>query len=264
MKDSSLRLQDKNAIIVGPFNGTTQAILRGLTEFGASVGLISEAPAGRYIDGVNEAREIHASYGRAAHFNFTLDSEKKMQDALGQVVGTLGRVDCFIDASPLTWNSDTDARDAAESCLVMAEKWIPFFLAKQRGRIVYLIEDPALAPLRSSACADGLEDLTGAMNRLAAKYRAQNVTVNAITVGVTEDFILSAFPKTPSIKKSFEELSGKHPGVRLVETNDIALSTAYLCSAMSAAVTGQVLRLTGGFHLGGGSAESSADYAAGL
>jgi NAD(P)-dependent dehydrogenase (short-subunit alcohol dehydrogenase family) len=264
MKDSSLRLQDKNVIIVGPFNGTTQAILRGLTEFGASVGLISEAPAGRYVDGVNEAREVHASYGRAAHFNMALDTDKKIQDVLGQVVGTLGRVDCFIDASPLTWTSATDARDASEACLAMAEKWVPFFLAKQRGRIVYLIEDPSLAPLRSAACADALQDLTGAMNRLAAKYRAQNVTVNAITIGVTEDFILTAFPKTPSIKKSFEELAGKHPGVRLVETNDIALSTAYLCSAMSAAVTGQVLRLTGGFHLAGAQSTPSADYAAGL
>lgn len=250
MKDSALRLQDKNILLVGPFNGITQAILRTLTEFGADVGFISEQAVGRYVDGLNEARDVHAHYGRAVHYNLPLGNESQIQEALGRVVGSLGRMDALVDATPLSWSASTDPQSASASCLALAEKLVPFFLAKQRGRIVYLLEDTSMQSIGGENSAHGgLEVLTSLIHNLAAKYRMQNVTVNALSVGVTDEFILRKNPKTPSIKRAFEELQKSHPGLKLVELNDVGLSTAYLTSALSAPLTGQILRLTHGFHI---------------
>jgi NAD(P)-dependent dehydrogenase (short-subunit alcohol dehydrogenase family) len=250
MKDSALRLQDKTILLVGPFNGVTQAILRTLTEFGADVGYISEQPAGRYVEGINEARDQHPHYGRAAHYNLALNNEKQIQEALGQVVGTLGRMDALIDASPLGWNAKTDPQAASTVCMGLAEKLVPFFLVKQRGRIIYLLEDPCLDSMRPEGVAAGCREiLTTMIESLGVKYRSQNVTVNALSIGITDDFILRLSPKTPSLKRAFEELQKTHTGLKLVELNDVGLSAAHLCSALSASLTGQMLRLTHGYHL---------------
>jgi enoyl-[acyl-carrier-protein] reductase (NADH) len=151
----------------------------------------------------------------------------------------------------LTWNAQTDSKNAVDVCAALAEKCVPFFLAKQRGRIVYLLEDPSLDSLRggdgvSLACR---EVMSSVIDTLAAKYRGQGVTVNALSIGVTDDFVLRLNPKTPSIKRAFEELQKAHLGLKLVELNDVSQSVAYLCSVMSNGLTGQMMRLTHGYHL---------------
>jgi NADP-dependent 3-hydroxy acid dehydrogenase YdfG len=224
--------------------------LRTLTEFGADVGFVSEQAAGRYIDGINEAREVHPHYGRAVHYSLPLTNDQQVQEVLGRVVGSLGRMDALIDTTPMAWGVKTDPQAASQICLSLAEKLIPFFLAKQRGRIVYICEDPALKSLQGETIADGCREiLTSLVENLGEKYRGQNVTVNALSVGVTDDYILRAFPGSTSLKRSFEELRRAHPSLKLVDTHDISMSVAYLTSALCASLTGQTLRLTHGFHL---------------
>lgn len=252
MKDSALRLQDKTILLVGPFNGVTQAILRTMTEFGADIGYVGEQAqsAAKYIDGLNEAREVHPQYGRAAHYALPLENEKQMQEALGRVAESLGRMDALIDARPLAWSQQTDAAKDLQKSLLLTEKLMPFLLAKQRGRILYVFEDACLDPLNGVTVAPAWREiLLAQLGALANHHRAQNVTVNGLTVGVTDDFLLQHFPKGGSLKKAFEELRLKHPALKLVEFHDVGLGAAYLTSALSACVTGQLLRLTHGFHL---------------
>jgi NAD(P)-dependent dehydrogenase (short-subunit alcohol dehydrogenase family) len=251
MKDSALRLQDKTVLLVGPFNGVSQAILRTMTEFGTDVGLISEHQyAGKFVEAINEAREVHAEYGRAAHLPYPLGDEKQIAEAIGRMVESLGRVDILIDVTALDWSKDTDAAAVIEVRRTLAQKVIPFFQAKQRGRIVYLFEDSCLDNLHdggmNAACRSAL---TGLIESLAKSHRGQNITVNGVTVGLTDDFLLKNMPKSPSLKRSFEEVQSKHPGLKLVEFHDVSLGTVYAASTLSASLTGQVLRLTHGFHL---------------
>jgi NAD(P)-dependent dehydrogenase (short-subunit alcohol dehydrogenase family) len=253
MKDSALRLQDKTVLLTGPFNGTTQAVLRTLTEFGCDVGFVCDQPgyAGKYVEGINEAREVHSEYGRAAHLNLPLNTDQQIQEATGRIVESLGRMDVLIDATPLAWSAQTQAEKTVALSLNLAEKIIPFFIPKQRGRVIYIFEDPSLAALHPLPAANGCrEGLIAMMEALAKRYRGQNVTVNALSLGVTEDFLTKIYPKSPSMKKSLIELQEKSgQTLKMVEFHDIGLSTAYLSSALSASVTSQVLRLTHGAHL---------------
>ncbi len=252
MKDTALRLQDKTILLVGPFNGVTQSCVRQLTEFGCDVAYVSHdnPNANRYIEGLNEAREVHAHYGRAVHYHMPLKTPEDVQEALGAVTQSLGRIDALIDASPLAWDGKTEAKHAVEVCMALAEKCIPFFLAKQKGRLVFLFEDACLTEIAPTInTAAFREMLTKNIEELAKNYIGKNVTANGIAIGVTDDFLLKTNPKSPSLKKSLEALQVDHPKLRLVEYQDVALGVSYLVSALSASVTGQVLRLTQGFHL---------------
>lgn len=232
MKDSALRLQDKTVLLTGPFGGVTQAIIRTMTEFGASVAYVSSVAthAGKFCDGVNEAREIHPQWGRAAHFNAALDDEKQIQEALGNVTQSLGRADVLVDTGAAN--------------VLLAEKVLPFLQAKTRGRIIYVYEDPSLKSIGGAGATD-----TSLFDQLVAKTRGSSVSVNALTYGVTDDFLLKNDPKSPSLKKSFEALAKSNPRLKLVDFTDIAHGIVYLASNISTGVTGQTIRVTHGFHL---------------
>lgn len=251
MKDSALRLQDKTILLAGPFNGITQAILSTITEFGASVAFINnQSPnASRFVEGVNESREIHPQWGRAAHYNLPLENEKQVQEALGRVAESLGRMDAMVDATPLAWNNSTEAARAIEISSLLAEKSLPFLQAKHRGRILYLSEDPCVSTIAPTMPASLHETLARHIRELAEKHRGSTVTVNGLTIGVSDDFLLKAFPTNSSLKQTFEGLQKQHAKLKLIEYTDVAHGVVYLASGLSSSVTGQTLRLTHGFHL---------------
>lgn len=249
MRDSAIRLQDKTILLIGPFNGVTQALLRTLTELGADVGFVNDQSpmATKYCDGVNEAREVRPDYGRAAHFQLPLRQEQDVREALGRVAEGIGRMDVLIDASPLSWSASADVPHALSFSGVISAGLLPFFAARQRGRIIYLFEDSCLASIGAEKFVGSYqEELCEHISLSAVAMKEQSVTVNGVAVGVTEDFVLRHFPKSPSIKKSVVELQAKRPGLKLLENTDIACSMAYLASNAAGSLTGQVLRLTHG------------------
>jgi 2-hydroxycyclohexanecarboxyl-CoA dehydrogenase len=253
MKDSVLRLQDKTILLTGPFNGTTQALLRTMTEFGSDIAFVSDQTptASKYVDGINEAREVHQSYGRALYLHLPMRNKADINEVLGGMAGGFGRADVLIDATPLAWNAATDADAALSVCRHMAEQVMPFLAAKKRGRIIYLFEDECLNGLNMPGITpQQREGLVTLINELARGQRGKNITVNGLALGVTDDFILRHYAKTGSIRKTMDELQKVHAGLKLVEPTEVGMGAAYLASALSASLTGTILRLTHGFHLG--------------
>jgi 3-oxoacyl-[acyl-carrier protein] reductase len=251
MKDSALRLQDKTILMTGPFNGTTQALLRTMTEFGSDIAYVSDdnPNSGKYADGLNEAREMNPHFGRAAFFHLPMNTGEQIAEGFGKVAETFGRMDVLIDASPLSWTEDFGA--GLETSRVIAERALPFFYAKQRGRVIYVFEDESIRRLDVPVIitAEARAGLTARIETLARENRAKNVTVNGLALGVTEDFILKHFGKVGSIRRAMDDLSAQHEGLKLVESTDVGLGAAYLASVLSGSLTGQILRLTHGFHL---------------
>lgn len=239
----------KTILLTGPFNGVTQALLRTLTEQGADIAFVNDRTpnATKYIDGVNEAREIHADYGRAAYFGLPLKTDSQAKEALGRISESIGRIDVFIDASPLSWTAASEVKEALKFSEMMSTQLMPFFQARQRGRIIYLFEDRSLGSIGVDDFVSSYqEELCEHIAKASVAFKEQSVTLNGVALGVTEDFILRHFPKSGSIKKSLLELQAKRPGVKLVEALDIATAIAYVAGTASGSLTGQVLRLTHG------------------
>lgn len=255
MADSSLRLQDRTVLISGPFNGISQGLIRTMTEFGSDVAYINqETPnAAKYMDSINEMREVHTEYGRAAYFQLPMTSEKEIAEALGRVTESLGRVDIWMDVTPMTWHQITSSESieqALNSCRALTERVLPFLVAKQKGRIIFVFEDECLQRLKLPMLSESLRNkLREIIERTASNQGGKNITINGLSLGITEDYILRHFAKTGSIRKALDEIKKTHPEAKLVESSEVGLNAAFLASAMSGSLTGQVLRLTNGFHL---------------
>lgn len=252
MKDSGLKLQDKTILLVGPFNTVSQALMRTMTEFGADIALVNDQPsyAAKFAEAVSDLREARPDFGRAAAFALPLRNEKEIREALGRMAESFGRMDTLIDASALGWNGQTDLESALANSMKLVEAVKPFFQAKQRGRVIYLFEDASLENLGlPTVPAASREALIHQIQGAAMACAPLNITVNGLGIGVTEDFVLSRFPKSASIRKSIDEMQKSHARLKLVESNDVALAAAYFASSLSGCVTGQILRLTHGFHL---------------
>ena len=249
MRDSAFRLQDKTILLRGPFGGVTQALLRTLTELGADVAYVDahQANANRYCEGLNEAREVHPTFGRAIYFPAALQSDAEIKDILGRVAQGVGRMDALVEVAPLSWATTTDVSRALQFSVTLAQALLPYFAVRQRGRIIYVFEDSALTALAAPGFVSTYQGpLMQHIGEWARAWRLQAVTVNGLALGVTEDFVLRHFAKNGSIKKTLSELESQTPGVKLLEGSDIATALAFLVSSASGSVTGQVLRLTHG------------------
>lgn len=247
MRDSALKLQDKTIFLAGPFTGITQGTMRTLTEMGADVAFVCDsAPhAGRYTEGLNEAREAYPKYGRAVHYPLSLKTAAQVQEAIGRVAESLGRMDVLVNALPLAWEPNISGEQINSVCDTLVEKFLPFFQAKQRGRLIYMFEDASLDGLvEGRGKLEFHETLVKKISDTAEQLRGASTTVNGLALGVTEDFLLKNFSKSPSIRQSLDALKKSHKNVRLLESSDIGQTIAFLASSVSASLTGQVLRLT--------------------
>jgi NAD(P)-dependent dehydrogenase (short-subunit alcohol dehydrogenase family) len=64
----------------------------------------------------------------------------------------------------------------------------------------------------------------------------ETISVHWLTVGLTEEFLLQRYPKSPSIKLALEELRKVLPGIKIQDPSDIANAVAFLSSPLSAAI----------------------------
>jgi len=85
-----------------------------------------------------------------------------------------------------------------------------------------------------------------ALTKVAARELARNkITVNAIAPGIVETEMTKDF--TPELKQSF---LSQIPLGRLGAVDDIVGVALFLCSDLARYVTGQVIHVNGGFHMG--------------
>jgi 3-oxoacyl-[acyl-carrier protein] reductase len=118
---------------------------------------------------------------------------------------------------------------------------------RKKGKIIYIvpdlirwgIEDESLLALTRGG-------LTYYARALSRELSAFNITVNCISIGPTEDYLLSRDPKAISIKKAEEKLLQSLPLGRTLRASEIADTIVFLASSGADAVTGQTWSVNGG------------------
>jgi enoyl-[acyl-carrier-protein] reductase (NADH) len=86
-------------------------------------------------------------------------------------------------------------------------------------------------------------DFEAYVYKLGKELSAQNTAVNALAVGVNEEYLLSRFPKTMTIQKANQELIKTLPQSRIVDYNEISNFTAFMASPYSSGLSGQMVHL---------------------
>lgn len=239
---SNLPLQDRSVLLYGPFNGLTQNLIREFTEKGADVGMLHPELAGltRFVESINDVRVAHPEFGRAAALNIEVTHQTAALDAVTRIAEIFGRIDILVDC-----DLQSLANEKPSLTRMLIEHVTPYFKSKKRGRIVFIREDDILAPLlKSDNFTNENKEFSQWMESLAQEWPNPSFSVNMLTIGLTEDFLIKKFPQSKSIRESFEKVRSEHPKIHLVDYNDISSVGIFLSGTGTTGLSGQILRVT--------------------
>ena len=253
-----LNLSQRTIVILGPVKATLQNLVMSLAQEGADIGLVdtSADQLQRFCQNINDQREIKDKYGRAMAVKADMTQWSSIKDAMGKVAQTFGSIDILIDAmssatpTPFTVSGDDSAIDTIIQqnltlSLKAAQYAAGFMKGRKRGRILFLnydtfnrgvIEDTTAATARA-----GLIAFSKALSR---QLQEVHVTVNCLSLGLTEEYLMGHFPEAGSTKEAFEKMKTIEPSMKLSDSEKIANSIIYLCSSAGASVAGQHLVLS--------------------
>lgn len=142
------------------------------------------------------------------------------------------------------WTMQVNARAA----LLAAQRAAPLMQARGGGAIVSIssLGSQRVMPLYTTVGMSkaALESLT---RYLAVELAPYNITVNAISGGVTSTEALTYFPDEG--RPLIEAARTRTPGGQLLTTEDYANLVLFLCSPAARMIRGQTITLDGGFSL---------------
>jgi 2-hydroxycyclohexanecarboxyl-CoA dehydrogenase len=250
-------LRERSVVILGPVGGTIQNIVMGFTQAGADVALVDvdAAKMVKFCENVSAQKAVNPKFGRAGAFGFEKNNFSSLRDALGKAAQTFGGFEIFIDANmenkPTPFaiggggaseNSFEQIIDTNLTTSLRATEFVASFLkSRKRGRIVYLLNDASNRSLPIDALGTATRmGLVPFAKTLAKQLAEFNVTVNCLSLSLTEEYLLGHFPETKSLKEAQEHMKVIEPASgRITEPDKICQSLIYFCGPAGAAVSGQ-------------------------
>ena len=265
--ESSFKLQDRTALITGPCNSFNQAIAVKLTQLGTNVALVDRniEKSQRFAAQLSDAREINERYGRAVAVQADLSKPHHVQDAISRSAEAFGGIDIYIDGLMTTDVKRFKDSNALEDLdrmidvnlrapLLMTHGVLRFLEGRKRGRIIYLMHDIVRLGLANNGLmAVSRTGLTAFARTLSREVAENNITVNCLAIGVTEDFLMGQNPtdtSKTSIQEAQSRLAQTYPQAVLMDTEKIANTVAFLASPLGSGITGQTIAVSQGLsHL---------------
>jgi 2-hydroxycyclohexanecarboxyl-CoA dehydrogenase len=264
MAESSLRLNDKTIVLAGPFGLLVQNLITQLTEFGSDVAVLTDdfKSAQRVCQNIMDMREVSEKYGRAAAIEVNFHDEKQSRSGLSRSAELFGSTDVYIDTflwgakipfyatagdGPLHSKTTLEAhfQSLSEASKIMSQAALTFLKSRARGRMLYLFHELDCL-MADKVGSKVFSDYTDGIVRAAKEYVETHTAINALAVGVNEEYLLSRFSKTLTIQKALQELLKYKPDSRLIDYNDISQVVAYLVSPLANGISGQVIHLNNG------------------
>jgi 3-oxoacyl-[acyl-carrier protein] reductase len=245
----ALMLEGKVAVVTGAAGTLGLAAARVLLEDGARVALVDR-------DALRLDTLSRFLRGNTIAIAIDVADPAAVRQAHDRVRADLGAVDILVNAAGASAGHTIAATDEAAWRRVLATRldgtylWcrsvLPDMAARGWGRIVNVcgIEGgrDAAGPAGATA-AGGLAALTAALAREAA---AQGITVNAIAPA----FVSSPATTDQLAEARRRQLLASIPAGRFGDPEEFGHAVRFLVSPMAAYVTGEVLNVDGGLHLG--------------
>jgi 3-oxoacyl-[acyl-carrier protein] reductase len=245
-------LKDKVALVTGASQGIGRATSLALAQAGAKV-----AVAARSADKLASlAGEIEAAGGAALAVQMDVADAAQVKTGFQQVLAKFGRLDILVNNAAVTrdtlalrmkledWESVLRTNlTGAHLCIQQA---LGAMLKQRSGRIINLssvvAETGNAGQANYVASKAGLIGLTRA---IAVEVASRSITVNAVAPGFIDTPMTDPLP--PELKDKMKSLI---PLGRFGSDRDVAAAIIFLASDEAAYITGQVLDVNGGMHMG--------------
>lgn len=245
-------LKDKVALVTGASQGIGRATARALAEAGAKVAI-----AARNEQQLRTlAAEIAAAGGEALAVPMDVGDAAQVKTGFQATLGKFGRLDILVNNAAITrdtlalrmklddWESVLRTNlTGAHLCIQQA---LGAMLKQRSGRIINITsvvaETGNAGQANYVASKAGLIGLTRA---IAVEVASRSITVNAVAPG----FITT--PMTDPLPNELKEkMKSLIPLGRFGTDGDVASAVVFLASDEAAYITGQVLGVNGGMHMG--------------
>lgn len=257
MAEASLTLRERTTVIAGPLTSVTQNIATTFTQNGSDVVFISPKTEthNRIAQHLNDQREVNEKYGRCKAIEINIDDPKLCKEAISRAAETFGSVDIYIDAlnvptpAPFRNEKATDTfeelfQKQLRSSFYLSHTVINFLKTRKRGRMIYLINDECNAGFALDSVHSLLRTGFVAFAKSLTKEMADiSCTVNVISMGLTEEYLMNHFAESSSIKEALEKMKQLEPTARLLNPENLANLALYLCSNLGGGISGETLRL---------------------
>jgi len=245
-------LKDKVALVTGASQGIGRATSLVLAEAGAKI-----AVAARNTEKLSSlVAEIEAAGGAALAVPMDVADAAQVKTGFQQLLATFGRLDILVNNAAITRDTlalrmkleDWDAvlRTNLTGAHLCIQQALGAMLKQRSGRIINITsvvaETGNAGQANYVASKAGLIGLTRA---IAVEVASRSITVNAIAPG---------FIETPMTEVLSQELKDKMKSLiplgRFGTDREIAAAIAFLASDEAGYITGQVLDVNGGLHMG--------------
>ncbi len=245
-------LKDKVALVTGASQGIGRATSLALAEAGAKVAI-----AARNTEKLASlAAEIAAAGGEALAVPMDVADAAQVKTGFQQLLAKFGKLNILVNNAAITRDTlalrmkleDWDAvlRTNLTGAHLCIQQALGAMLKQRAGRIINITsvvaETGNAGQANYVASKAGLIGLTRA---IAIEVASRNITVNAVAPG---------FIATPMTDPLSQELKDKMKSLiplgRFGTDRDVAAAIIFLASDEAGYITGQVLGVNGGLHMG--------------
>lgn len=247
------KIQDRTIIVTGATSSLGISICQRLAELGAHVAMIdSDAKKiERIATSIHDQREVNEKFGKAVGIACNFSDPKSVLDALHKSIETFGAVEVYIDclntAQSLPFQDETFLTEVdkywtshVRPTLQFTQLVLPFLKSRKRGRIIYMIPETAIFGVEGEALiASTRSSLIAVAQVLATENSKDNISINCLRFGLTEEFLLQKIPGAPSLRNAQEVFQKQAPHLSLIDPKDIANFVSFMASPYAQAISGQ-------------------------
>jgi 3-oxoacyl-[acyl-carrier protein] reductase len=245
-------LKDKVALVTGASQGIGRATSLALAQASAKVGI-----AARNTEKLASlAAEIAAAGGEALAVPMDVADAAQVKTGFQQLLAKFGKLDILVNNAAITRDTlalrmkleDWDAvlRTNLTGAHLCIQQALGAMLKQRAGRIINLTSVVAeTGNAGQSNYVASKAGLIGLTRAIAIEVASRNITVNAVAPG---------FIATPMTDPLSQELKDKMKSLiplgRFGTDRDVAAAIIFLASDEAGYITGQVLGVNGGLHMG--------------
>lgn len=247
-----MTLSGRVAVVTGASQGIGRTIALKLALAGATV-----VVAARNQSKLDElAAEIQDAGGKASAFMVDVGNEEQIKATFKQIIAQLGKIEILVNNAGITRDQlvmrmkradwDEVINTNLTSAYLCTQQAISSMLKQRWGRIINVTSIfGQIGQAGQANYASSKAGLIGFTMAIAREVASRGITCNAVAPG----FIETAM--TSTLTEEFKQTALKMiPLGRVGTTDDVASAVAFLASEEAGYITGHVLNVNGGMHMG--------------